>query len=252
MILRPILTLSCILATTLTHAAESGFSVQWEQFDLDLQSAEDNRLVASGFSEGSTVVDAQTDPANPFSDVSHALYVNSAGPGAQWFRMHFRPFVGPPAETGAVAVQFQPGKNAVSLQVGSNDLPWDSANRDSIVINRPYFNVSFCLENGISIQGRSVRTGAVERLETGTPYTLIIKWDFSQGDPVCTFYLNGEAIQHESGEVFSWKITDPGPEPGINAFRITLGSSGDPQGDFFLGRLQAIDDCGDVWSKDWP
>ena len=250
--LRPCLICGCLLAAAFCHAAESGFSVDWEHVALDAQPSDESRLVASGYPEGTGIVNAQTDPANPFSDIGHALHVKSVAPQAQWFRLHFRPFVGPPVATGAVVVQFQLGKNAVTVQVGSNELPWDSANRESFAVTRSFFNAAFSPEDGISIQGRPLRTNSIEWLEAGKPYTLLIKWDFSLPEPLCTFYLDGEAIQDQSGEVFSWKIAEPGPEPGINAFRITLGNNDNPEGEFFLGRLQGVENSGDIRSEQLP
>ncbi|GEM_PF-1400853 len=243
---------SAILLGTSIASADNAFYVDWsdrlpgsvpERVEGDLRLA-----FVSILSDKSALVNAGTDPVNPFSHLENSLYVNSEAPDAGWFRLVARPFPDEPALQGALEFEFRIVSGSINLSVGICELPWQPDDFATYaVVAGSGFGAAFRPGEYVNIKGRPMRSGMSELLEPDKNYTFLVKWDFGGTTELFTFYLNGEQLTFEGGGSL-FPIPAAGEMSGINAFRITIGSSNDKAGAIFLGRLAATSGDKDMYS----
>lgn len=230
------------LLSTVPVQAEEGFSVKWAGLDVApvSQLGSDLRIVfVSGLPGGSLVADANSTPPNPFKNGESALYVNATDPDTSWFRLEARPFVDAPPKQGQIEFEFCVLSGSVGIILGSNNLPWSADARDSYAVTEAQVSVTMTPGNRIMVRGREFFAESIDVIEEGKNYTLLVKWDF-EGNPNAPFalYLNGERLTSPS-EAAAFRIPENPELAGINAFRLALGSSENPIGVLFLGRIAA-------------
>lgn len=231
-----------LLIGSISHAEL--VQVRWENPDVSelgkpFLDAQLRTVIINTGPTGIRLVDPASDPASPFPDDQPALLVESIPDAPFWFRLHFRPFDDAGVREGAVEFELQPIEGQLILQVGNHPTPWVPDLIETYAVTNSAFSISFNLDEAPMIAGIPVETASISHVMADTPYRVTIKWDLSESGPIIRIFLNGEVVCRQGS---TEPLSPPIPaavSTGINAFRITLGSSENNLGKAFIGPMRA-------------
>lgn len=202
----------------------------------------ERRIVApAGGIEGLQVVSGESQPASPFGAGAAALLVQSTPADAFWFRLAFRPFDAENTVVGVVDFNLHPVDGAINIQAGAQSEPWDPEIDRSYHIqgDRAFFSLSLIPGAEITIRGRPVETDSLTTISEGQNYRVTIKWNLTQGGAIVRVFLNGEVVRARGATEPLNIIIENKAFTGLNAFRISMGASGNNLGKVFIGPIAA-------------
>lgn len=185
------------------------------------------------------VVDATTQPPNPFDNLSQSLSISTPPSGSSRFEAFVRAFPENSARQGSFTLQFRIVSGSLTLEVGHTDDLWDPADRASYGMTANFFGIHFQPGSEVQIRAIPVQTDSVMAIEANVNYTFTIKWNLEEGEGAYTFFLNGERIITAKGTPYV-RIPESGEiEQGVTGFRVLLGGDTTTGGEAFLGELQS-------------
>lgn len=233
----------CVSAVTLSpFSAVAQIDINWSAlFPGDtLKELEPDIHIRLDSLSTAKIVDANTEPPNPFDDLKQSVvFASEAGDGPR-FEAFIRAFPDEAARQGSFSMQFRIVSGTLTLQTGHNTDPWDPIERASYGMTSNYFGVSFQPDTEINIRGIPVQTSSVVTLEPNVDYTFTVKWDFENAENCYTFFLNGERINSMDGMPYARVPDAAEADGGVTGFRILLGNRDDTQGEVFIGKIQSI------------
>lgn len=233
----------CVSAVTLSaFSAVAQVDINWSTLlpGDTLQELEPDIHIRFDSLSKAKIVDANTEPPNPFDDLKQSVVFASEAGGGPRFEAFIRAFPEEAARQGSFGMQFRIVSGTLTLEVGHTPDPWDPTERTSYGMTSNYFGISFQPEAEINIRGVPVQTNSVFTLEPNVDYTFTIKWDFENAENCYTFFLNGERINSMDGMPYVRVPEAAEADGGVTGFRILLGNRDNAEGEVFIGKIQSI------------
>lgn len=179
------------------------------------------------------------------------MQIDSTPADSFWFRLLFRPFEAENVSSGVVEFNIRPVESGVTIQGGSQPLPWNPESPESYKMDSKLGSFSLALTPGTEphLMGLKMETNSISLISSNINYRVTIKWNLTSEQKEIRVFLNGEALRLKgSPEPFNVQ-NSKNVVNSINVFRIFLGNSDTKIGKLYLGPISAATGLNPVMDK---